>query len=208
MAEKVLNLIPGDVDRAIGHINPNIDAPNLEQLIVECMETVSAVEREVQDREGRWYSLRIRPYKSLDNKIDGAVLALIDVNVLKQSEQRVAAAQQFADLVIETSPQPVAVLGPDLRVRQVNAAFAALLSLSSEEIRGRVLPELAGPLWKLDEWTDQRVSAGTSVPTVKIPPDPSGRWQQSLRVAGRVLPSPEDPESTALLVTVAPAEGM
>ncbi len=78
MAEKVLNLIPADLDRAIGHINPNIDCPNLEQLIAECIDNVTVLEREVRDRQGRRFSLRIRPYKDIDNRIDGAVLALFD----------------------------------------------------------------------------------------------------------------------------------
>jgi two-component system CheB/CheR fusion protein len=85
MAEKILNLIPTDLDRSIGHINPNINCPNLDQLIVECMERVSPIERDVQDRQGRWYSLRIRPYKSLDNKIDGAVVALVDIDGSKSA---------------------------------------------------------------------------------------------------------------------------
>jgi two-component system, chemotaxis family, CheB/CheR fusion protein len=41
-------------------------------------------ETTVQDRGGRWYSLRIRPYKTMDNKIDGAVLVLIDVDQLRR----------------------------------------------------------------------------------------------------------------------------
>jgi two-component system CheB/CheR fusion protein len=86
MAEKLLNLIPADLDRSIAHINPNIDCPNLSELIVDCMETVTPVERDVRDRQGRWYSLRIRPYKSLDNRIDGAVLALFDIDFLKRAE--------------------------------------------------------------------------------------------------------------------------
>jgi two-component system, chemotaxis family, CheB/CheR fusion protein len=80
MAEKVLNLIPADLDRAIGHINPNIDCPNLDQLIAECIDNVTVLEREVRDRQGRRYSLRIRPYKDIDNRIDGAVLALFDAD--------------------------------------------------------------------------------------------------------------------------------
>src|SRR6185436_1189968 len=92
MAEKILNLIPSDLDRSIGHIKPNIECPNLEQLMAECIDSVSPVEREVQDREGRWYSLRIRPYKNVDNQIDGAVLALFDADAPKRSEQRVRAA--------------------------------------------------------------------------------------------------------------------
>jgi two-component system CheB/CheR fusion protein len=87
MAERVLNLIPADLDRSIAHINPNLDCPNLPELIIECMDTVVPLERHVRDRQGHWYALRIRPYKNLDNKIDGAVLALFDVDVLKRSEQ-------------------------------------------------------------------------------------------------------------------------
>jgi two-component system CheB/CheR fusion protein len=86
MAEKLLNLIPADLDRSIAHINPNIECPNLAELIVECMETVTPIERDVRDRQGRWYALRIRPYKSIDNRIDGAVLALFDIDLLKRAE--------------------------------------------------------------------------------------------------------------------------
>ena len=86
MAERILNLIPSDIGRVIGQIKPNIDCPDLDRLIVECIDSVTPTERDVQDGQGRWYSLRIRPYKSLDNKIDGAVLALFDVDVLKRAD--------------------------------------------------------------------------------------------------------------------------
>src|SRR3954447_24916263 len=76
MAEKVLNLIPTDVGRPISDIKPNIDCGDLEQLITEAIDTVTIKEREVQDRNGNRYSLRIRPYKNVENRIDGAVLAL------------------------------------------------------------------------------------------------------------------------------------
>src|SRR5678810_722020 len=62
MAEKVLNLIPADLDRSIGHINPNLADVNLEQLITECIDGITPLEREVRDRDGRWYSLHVRPY--------------------------------------------------------------------------------------------------------------------------------------------------
>ena len=58
------------------------------------MDTVAPIERDVRDRQGRWFALRIRPYKSLDNKIDGAVLALFDIDVLKRSEQSGQRAEQ------------------------------------------------------------------------------------------------------------------
>jgi two-component system CheB/CheR fusion protein len=80
MAERVLNLIPSDVGRPISDIKPNFDFPELERLITEAIDTVSVKERDVRDQKGNWYSMRIRPYKNLENKIDGAVVALFRVD--------------------------------------------------------------------------------------------------------------------------------
>jgi two-component system CheB/CheR fusion protein len=76
MAEKLLSLIPGDVGRPIGNIKPNIDGPDLEQICAEVIDTMAILEREVRDSQGRTYSLRVRPYRNLENRIEGAVLAL------------------------------------------------------------------------------------------------------------------------------------
>ena len=164
MAEKLLNLIPGDVDRVIGHSDPNIDYPNLEQLITESMDTVAPVERNVRDRQGRWYSLRIRPYKRVDNKIDGAVLALFDIDQLKKSEQLAQSALGLAAAVLGASEHPMALLEPDLRIRDSNKAFARLLGHRSEELRGRVLSELGG--WPFEAWKNVNGHVGKSLPEV------------------------------------------
>jgi two-component system CheB/CheR fusion protein len=79
IAEKLFNLIAGDIGRPVSHIQPNIHCPDLGQLIQEVIDTISLIEREVQDRNGRKYLLRIRPYKTLENKIDGAVLVLLEM---------------------------------------------------------------------------------------------------------------------------------
>src|SRR5919201_1677353 len=62
MAERALNLLPGDVGRPIGQIKPNIDCPDLEQAILGVIDSVVPTERQVRDMQGNWYSLRIRPY--------------------------------------------------------------------------------------------------------------------------------------------------
>jgi two-component system, chemotaxis family, CheB/CheR fusion protein len=113
MAEKVLNLIPADLDRAIGHINPNIDCPNLDKLIAECIDNVSVLERAVRDRQGRWYTLRIRPYKDVDNRIDGAVLALFDTEGPKRTEEGGRAVAEPARDIIDAIGQPTALTDVD-----------------------------------------------------------------------------------------------
>jgi two-component system CheB/CheR fusion protein len=84
MAEKLLNLIPGDVGRPIGQVRPGFSCPDLEQMITQALESVAPVARDVQDPSGRWFSLNVRPYKTIDNRIDGAIVGLFDVDTQKR----------------------------------------------------------------------------------------------------------------------------
>jgi two-component system, chemotaxis family, CheB/CheR fusion protein len=65
---------------------PNIDLPGLENTLRDdVIETLGIRERKVTDKEGRKYSLRVRPYRTTDNKIDGAVITLVDLEGRKDS---------------------------------------------------------------------------------------------------------------------------
>ena len=196
MAEKVLNLIPSDLDRAIGHINPNINCPDLEALIGECMDSVSMVEREVQDRQGRWYALRIRPYKTIDNKIDGAVLALFDIDILKRSERKAMLARDFAESVLHFTSQPIAVADASFEIRQANSAFGALFALSPEDLRGRPILDLVTNT-SMAAWKGPH-RIGTMLPPLTATPR-NGRMPMQL--AGRVVPSIDGGDAPMVLVT-------
>jgi two-component system CheB/CheR fusion protein len=84
-AEKVLNLLPADIGRPIGDFRPKIDVPELEQLFMDVIDNLTIRQGEVRDKEGRTYSMSIRPYRTGDNRIDGAVMTLFDITERKQS---------------------------------------------------------------------------------------------------------------------------
>ena len=79
-ARGAFNILPTDIGRPLSELRPNIDVPDLENILQEVIETLSTRERKVRDREHREYLLRVRPYRTTDNKIDGAVLTLIDMD--------------------------------------------------------------------------------------------------------------------------------
>jgi len=79
-ARDAFNITDTDVGRRMTELKPNIDIPDIEKLFHEVIDTLSVRERQVRDKQGRLYSLRVRPYRTTDNKIDGAVLTLVDIN--------------------------------------------------------------------------------------------------------------------------------
>jgi two-component system, chemotaxis family, CheB/CheR fusion protein len=150
MAEKVLNLISADVGRPISNIRPNINCPDLEELINDVVESVAPKEREVQDKEGTWYLLRIRPYKNVvDNRIDGAVLVLLDIDAMRRQEDRLREAKELAEAVVDTVREPLVVLETDLRVRTVNKSFCRAFGVQRREAVGRALPDLDDGQWNI-----------------------------------------------------------
>jgi len=83
-ATRILNLIPIDVGRPMGHIAPNLVAyPSLEADTRQVLATLTAREDQVQTRDGRWFRLCIQPYRTLDNVVEGAVLTFVDITLLK-----------------------------------------------------------------------------------------------------------------------------
>jgi two-component system CheB/CheR fusion protein len=84
-AEQLFNLIPTDVGRPISDILSNLAVADLPRQIAQVVDALTPAESEVQDKNGRWYSLRIRPYVTMDGKIDGASVVLLDIDRIKRA---------------------------------------------------------------------------------------------------------------------------
>ena len=142
MAEKMLNLIPADVGRPITQVKPNIDVPDLGELIGRAVDKVEPVEREVKDGDGRGYSLRIRPYKGAENRIEGAVLALFDIDATRRHEIYTEQTRQVVHSLVETVAEPILILDASLRIGFVNRALCRAFGVESADAVGRFIYDL------------------------------------------------------------------
>jgi two-component system CheB/CheR fusion protein len=102
-AEKILNLIPSHIGLPITSVRLGIAVPDLEKAALSVITNQSAVTTEIRDAQGRIYEMRVRPYLTEDNRIDGAVLSFIDVAELKKRESEVQIEKEKYRTLAENS---------------------------------------------------------------------------------------------------------
>ena len=152
-AQKILNFVPSDTGLPISNVHLAISVPDLEKTISEVITTLGAVNKEVSDEKGRFYEMRVRPYVTEDNKIDGAVLSFIDVNVLKQHENKLQIEETKYRTLAENSPDIIARFDRNLRFLYVNSAIEKLTGIPSRNFVGKTDQEMGLPQNLAETWT-------------------------------------------------------
>lgn len=148
-ADKVFHIIASDIGRPITHIRSKINIPDLEQVILKVIDSLAPAESEIQDAEGHWHSLQIRPYKTLDNKIDGAVLSLVDIDTQKHSSEQQRKAKEFAEAIVDTVREPLLLLDSDLRILKANASFYEAFHVMPQETEHKFLYRIGNEQWNI-----------------------------------------------------------
>ena len=102
VSDRVIKIISTDVGRPLGDLKLRFELADLEAQVGRVISTLELAQSEVQDDRGRWWTLTIRPYLTVDRKIDGAVLVFTDVDAAKKfGEQAVETAENRRKLLIE-----------------------------------------------------------------------------------------------------------
>jgi len=148
-SEKVFNLVATDVGRPISEIKLKAKVPELEGLIVRVIKDLAMKDQEVQDEQGYWYNLQIRPYRTSDNKIDGAVITFADVNALKQRQRVIEDYRLFLESMIQTVSVPLVVLDAQLRVKMANDCFCRTFHVAADQTENRLIYELGNKQWDI-----------------------------------------------------------
>lgn len=149
LAQRLFNFIPADAGRPLSDIRANLNIPDLEPLLLEVLETLSVKELEVQTQEGHWYNLRMRPYRTTENQIDGVVLVLLDIDALKRGAATLEEARNYAEAIVETVQVPLLVLEADFRVNTANRAFYETFQVAPPETAQTLLFDLGNGQWNI-----------------------------------------------------------
>lgn len=166
-AEKLLNLISTDLDRPISDIKTNIEIPDLAHLVRDVVDSMSSKELELQDNNSHWHSVRIRPYKTIDNRIDGVVITFVNVDTLKDIERLNTSLKYEARLatVVRDANDAITVQSFDGKVSAWNPAATRVYGYPEKEALGMDIRRLI-PKDRLDEYlqTVEDLKKGVNTP--------------------------------------------
>ncbi|RNE93837.1 PAS domain-containing protein [Marichromatium sp. AB32] len=145
---RLINLIQSDVGRPVGDIVSNLtNYDDLTEDLAQVLNTLQPAEKEVRTRQGDWYVLRIGPYRTLNNVIEGAVITFMDISARRKMEESLKEARAFAEGIVDAVREPLLVLSGDLHVISANHAFQQFFQLPQSEIIDQPLSDLDEHRW-------------------------------------------------------------
>ena len=147
----VFKLIGTDVGRPVSDIMHTLDYHDLTKDVREVLDNLGRIEKELRSKDGTWFLVRILPYRTVDNAIDGVVVTFIDVTKQKASELISAQARDYAQSIIQTVREPLVVLNDQLRVISANKSFYNVFKAKPAETENKLIYDLGNNQWDIPE---------------------------------------------------------
>ena len=155
-ASNIVNLLPTDLGRPITDISTKLknmitDDDFIVKQSRHVLETLATVEKQIETRDGLWYKMRILPYRTIDNVINGVVITFSDITDMKRYEQSLTESREYAEAIIETIREPLVVLDDSMHVITANKSFYNMFSVTPRGTEGQLLFDLGNHQWDIPE---------------------------------------------------------
>ncbi|MHB8109943.1 MAG: PAS domain-containing protein, partial [Syntrophorhabdaceae bacterium] len=206
-ATRVVSLIPSDVGRPIGDVTWKIDFPNLPENAREVMDRLIPFISEVRTRDDMWFSMRIVPYQSLENVIDGVVMTFVDIT---ESKRIAGEREMFFENVVQTVREPLLILDENLKVVMANNSFLELFQVLRERTQGQMIWNLGGHEWNIPirrEMLSDVLKNGKIFENFKVDADFPSIGRRTLVLNARKMVSPGDGGRALILLAMETTAG-
>lgn len=148
-ATKVYRLVATDVGRPLGDIRSDWDGDTLIGEAQAVLDSLLPYEREVTARGGACYLVRIQPYRTLENVIDGVVLTFTDISKRVAAEAAERKARHLAESIVDTVREPLVVLDGDMKVISASRSFYRYFRTAPEDTVDRRIYDLGNGQWNI-----------------------------------------------------------
>jgi two-component system, chemotaxis family, CheB/CheR fusion protein len=133
---KIVNLITGDIGRPVAHVVSNLASyDGMAADAQAVLDTLIPKEVEVQTTEDKWYTLRIQPYRTIENVIEGVVITFVDITERKRVEESRRESEGKFKAIFELSPNAIMLSNAAGDISDVNRAMTEVTGYTKEEIK-------------------------------------------------------------------------
>ncbi len=170
-AKRIIKLIPTDLGRPIGDLVSNLAYDTFEEDASAVLKTLAAHEREVQSKEGCWYLMRIMPYRTAENLINGLVVTFVDIGATKREKAEAQSAIDDLRRIFDTFHEPSLVLDSGLRVEAANKTFYSVFQSNASKTEGQLIYDVGGGEWDipaLRELLEEAIPSQTVIEDFKV----------------------------------------
>ena len=144
-------LTDADAGRPITHFASSLVGVDLSQCAAAVLRTLDSTEQEVESRDGRRLVMRMRPYRTTENVIDGVTITLQDITEVRDALSSAENARRFAEAIVDTVQEPLLVLDSAFRVVLANPAFCRASRTSEDDTVGMDIFALNNGQWDIPE---------------------------------------------------------
>ncbi|MCC2955826.1 PAS domain S-box protein [Massilia sp. IC2-477] len=145
-AADLFSIIASDVGRSLLDLTHKLDYDQLAEDVSATFDTLRLVEREVRSNDGRYYIVRLLPYRTNEDRIEGAVMTFFDITLRRQAEEQARASEARMQMVAESANDyAIITLDQEGRVTSWNKGAEALFGYTAEEMQGEPTDRLFVP---------------------------------------------------------------
>jgi len=119
-ATKIFKLIKSDIGRPFTDQVSDLIYPDLDVDAREVLRTLVFVKKQIETKDGRWFSTRIMPYRTFDDRIDGLVITFFNITDLKQLEAELNAKEQMQRMILNTSSDVIIKISNEWKILEFN----------------------------------------------------------------------------------------
>jgi len=169
--KQIFNLIETDIDRPIRDITSTIDCDHLDTYAGAVLHTLHMKELNLNTREGAHYCMRIMPYRTVDNVIDGVVITFFNITETRKIELELRNALDYSRSIVDTVREPLLVLDHNLNVLSASRSFYEKFKMDRKETEGKRIYDLGKGQWdipELRELLEQIIPANSSFDDYKM----------------------------------------
>jgi two-component system, chemotaxis family, CheB/CheR fusion protein len=144
-ATKIFKLIKSDIGRPFTDQVSDIMYPQMADDAKEVLNSLIFVEKQIPSKDGRWFSIRIMPYRTFDDRIDGLVITFINITELKKVEDKLNETESVSELLLSSTAQVVVKLSTKGIIEAFNPKAESLFGIKKAEVINKDFVELLVP---------------------------------------------------------------